>query len=282
MSMPPPPQNPGPYGQQPPQQPGPYGGQPPQAPGPYGSPYPQQPYPQQQPYPAQQPYPQQQPYPGWGVPPMAPPPKKRRIGLVLGIVGGVVAAVVVLLLALGMVAESGFPAAEHKLTLPGKLLDGTYALVDDLSGSEGKKISEEADEAWDAKDIHGVVGTYSPGGDETKGTLVVSGMYGRFKNAEEARKNMMKGAGEGDSATIAVPAKEFELDGVTISCEVMTEEQLGTKITVPVCAWADGNTGATVAEVATAAMDQDPSDVDLEAFARKTLTVRSEMRKPIG
>ncbi|MFH9088077.1 hypothetical protein [Streptomyces sp. NPDC017673] len=279
--MPPPPQNPGPYGQQPPQQPGSYG-QPPQAPGPYGSPYPQQPYPQQQPYPAQQPYPPQQPYPGWGVPPMAPPPKKRRIGLVLGIVGGVVAAVVVLLIVLGMVAESGFPAAEHKLTLPGKLLDGTYELVDDLSGSEGKKISDEADGAWDAKDTHGVVGTYSPGGDETKGTLVVSGMYGRFKNTEEARTNMMKGAGEGDGATIAVPAKEFELDGITISCEVMTEEHLGTKITVPVCAWADGNTGATVAEVATAAMDQAPSDVDLEAFARKTLTIRSEMRKPIG
>ncbi|WP_324609068.1 hypothetical protein [Streptomyces sp. NRRL WC-3744] len=281
--MPPPPQNPGPYGQQPPygqQAPGPYGQQPPygqQTPGPYGSPYPpQQPYPQQQPYPAQQ------PYPGWGVPPMAPPPKKRRVGLVLGIVGGVVAAVVVLLIVLGMVAESGFPAAENKLTLPGKLLDGTYELVDDLSGSEGKKISDEADGAWDAKDTHGVVGTYSPGGDEAKGTLVVSGMYGRFKNTEEARTNMMKGAGEGDGATIAVPAKEFRLDGVTISCEVMTEEHLGTKITVPVCAWADGNTGATVAEVATAAVDQAPADVDLEAFARKTLTIRSEMRKPIG
>ncbi|MEU6670743.1 hypothetical protein [Streptomyces sp. NPDC046727] len=276
MSMPPPPQNPGPYGQppqapgpygQPPQAPGPYGQQPPQAaPGPYGTPYPQQP---------------QQPYPGWGVPPMAPPPKKRRIGLVLGIVGGVIAAVVALLIVLGAVAESGFPAAENKLTLPKSLLDGKYELSQDLSGSEGKKIESEADGAWDAKDTHGVVGSYSLGGDETKGTLVISGFYGRFKNTADARRNMMKGAAEGDGAKVAVPAKDFDLD-VTVTCQVVTQEQLGSKINVPMCAWADGNTGATVAEVQTENLTQDPSEVDLEAFAKNTLKIRAEAVKPIG
>ncbi|WP_309506062.1 hypothetical protein [Streptomyces pyxinicus] len=288
--MPPqPPQQP-PYPNQPQQPPypaqpqGPYGQQP--APGPYGSPPPQPgPHPQQGPYGQPGPYPGQppqpgQPYPGWGVPPMAPPPKKRRLGLVLGIVGGVVVLVVAVIVAIALLATSGFPEAKNKLTLPRTLLGGQYELGQDLSGSEGKKIQDEADGAWDAKDTHGVVGSYTPGGDQTKGTLVVSGMYGRFKNADAARRNMMKGAAEGEGAKVAVPAKDFHLD-VTITCEVLTQEQLGTKVTVPMCAWADGNTGATIAEVTTAGVSQDPSAVDLEAFARKTLKIRAETVKPI-
>ncbi|MFF9153563.1 hypothetical protein ACF1AB_15175 [Streptomyces sp. NPDC014846] len=271
MSMPPqPPQQPYPNQPQPP-----YGQQPPQAaPGPYGSPYPPQ-----QPYPAQPGA--QQPYPAWGTPPMGPPPKKRRVGLIIGIVAGVVVAVVAVLVVLGMVAESGFPEAENKLTLPQTLLDGKYQLSKDLSGSEGKKIESEADGAWDAKDTHGVVGSYGLGGDENKGTLVVSGMYGRFKNTDAARKNMMKGAAEGASAKVAVPPKDFDLD-VTVSCEVLTQDQLGTKITLPMCAWADDNTGATVAEVTTEGVTQDPSEVDLEALAKQTLKIRSEAVKSIG
>lgn len=293
--MPPPPQQPYPngpqqppypYGQQSPQAgPGPYG-QPQQAvPGPYGQP--QQaapgsygsPYPQAQPYPPQ-PYPQQ-PYAAWGAPPMAPP-KKRRVGLVLGIVGGAVTAVVVVLVLIGAAVEGGFPEAKNKLTLPGTLLDGRYRLAKDMSDTEGRKIEREADGAWDAKDTHGVVGSYDLGGDAAKGTLVISGMYGRFKNAGAARGNMMKGAAQSDGATVAVPAKDFDLDGVTLTCEVVLQEQMGTKITLPMCAWADGNTGATVAIVDTPLLSQKPSDVDLEALAKETLQVRDEAVKPIG
>jgi hypothetical protein len=57
---------------------------------------------------------------------------------------------------------------------------------------------------------------------------------------------------------------------------------MGTKFTVPMCAWADGNTGATVATVNTPLASQSPSDIDLEAAARNTLQVRSEAVKPIG
>ncbi len=48
------------------------------------------------------------------------------------------------------------------------------------------------------------------------------------------------------------------------------------------CAWADGNTGATVAEVTTEGVSQDPSEVDLEALAQQTLKIRDEAVKPIG
>ncbi|SED59223.1 hypothetical protein SAMN04490357_5240 [Streptomyces misionensis] len=273
-----PPQNPGPYGQQPPQNPGPYGQQPPQNPGPYGSPYPQQPYPQQ----PQQPQP---PYQGWnGMPPVAPPPpKKSRVGLILGIVGGVVVLVVGGLVALGAIgykAATSFPEGKRKLTLPQTLLDGKYELAKDLSDTEGKQIGQEADGAWDAKDTHGVVGSYSLGGDETKGTLVVSGMYGRFKNTDTARRNMMKGAAQTDGAKVAVQPKDFDLE-VTVSCEVLTQEQIGSSVTLPMCAWADDNTGATVAIVDMATVAKDPSTIDLAALAKQTIQIRSEAVKPI-
>ncbi|WP_249814404.1 hypothetical protein [Streptomyces barringtoniae] len=281
--MPPPPQpypNGQPYPTGPQQPPNPYAPPPQAAPGPYG-PQAAAPGPYGSPYPPQQPY-AQQPYPGWGVPPMAPLPKKRRVGLILAIVGGAVVAVVVVLALIGMAVESGFPEAKNKLTLPQTLLDGKYRLAQDLSDTEGKKIEDEAHGAWDAKDLHGVVGTYNVDGDAAKGTLVVSGMYGRFKNTDAARRNMMKGAAQGANAKVAVPAKDFDLSGVTISCEVVTQEQMGTKFTVPMCAWADGNTGATVATVNTPLASQSPSDIDLEAAARNTLKVRSEAVEPIG
>ncbi|MFC9925414.1 hypothetical protein [Streptomyces sp. NPDC127190] len=291
----PPPSHPSPYGPQQPQQPYPYGSQPPQGPaGPYGSPYPQaqpyppaqaypqaQPYPQQQPYPGQ-PYPPQQQYPGWGVPPMGPPPKKRRVGLVLGIVGGVVTAGVVGLILLGTAAEGGFPEAKNKLVLPHTLLDGKYTLAQDLSGTEGKKVEEEADGAWDAKDIHAVTGRYSPGGDDTKGMLLVSSMYGRFKNQDDVRSRMLKGATQADGVTLDQPPKDVTPPGAatTISCEVLTQKGALATLTYPVCSWADGNTAAVVAEVDMATTHA--ADVDLAAAARHTVTVRSEMLRPLG
>ncbi|WP_317936537.1 hypothetical protein [Streptomyces cellostaticus] len=266
--MPPPPQQPQyPYGQQPPQAPPP--------PGPYGSPYPQQ-----------QPYPQQ-PYPGWGMPPMGPPPKKRRVGLVLGIVGGVLLLLVGGLVALGVIGmkiEAGFPEAKNKLTLPKTLLDQKYDLADDLSDSEGRKIKNEVDGSWDAKVTDSVVGRYSPGGDDTKGTLVVSGLYGRFQNTTKGRNNMLKGVGEADGVTVAEPRRDLTPSGTdtTISCEVVVQKRSSATLTYPVCAWADGNTAAVVVQVDTSALTASSADVDLEAAARDTAKVRAEMLKPIG
>ncbi|MFF7235497.1 hypothetical protein [Streptomyces collinus] len=272
--MPPPPQPPQyPYGQQPPQTP---------PPGPYGSPYPQQ-----QPYPpAPGPYPQQ-PYPAWGMPPMGPPPKKSRVGLVLGIVGGVVGLLVlgfVGLVLLGLKVEHDFPAAKNKLTAPKTLVDGTYELTQDLSGTEGQKIEDEVDGAWDAKVTDSVVARYGVGGNDGRGSLVISGLYGRFQNTADGRANMLKGAGKADGVTVVEPAKDVTPPGTdtTISCEVVSENHSGLKATYPVCAWADGNTAAMVGEIAPSALTADPADVDLDAAARLTAKVRSETVRPIG
>ncbi|RVU20356.1 hypothetical protein EOT10_27115 [Streptomyces antnestii] len=292
MSTPQPPQ-PGPYGQPSSYgQPGPYG-----RPGPYGQPQQPGPYGQPAPYgqpgpgpygPPQQPYPGGAPYPGWGGAPMGPPPKKRRVGLVLGIVGGVLGVVVIGVVALamiGMSVENSFPKAEYKLTIPKTVLDGRYTLTQDMSATEGKKIEDEADGAWDARDTKAAVGQYAAtGAGEKGGAVVISGMYGRFKNADLARKNMMAGAATSDGSEVAVPAKDFKPAGsdVTITCQVLVKRQLGQKMSIPMCAWADGNTGATVAEITRATAVQDPSDVDLEAAAETAVKLRSEIRKPIG
>ncbi|MFE7839199.1 hypothetical protein ACFU53_25060 [Streptomyces sp. NPDC057474] len=278
--MPPPPQQPQPYGQQPPHQ------------GPYGQPYPpqSQPQSQQQPQPqpyGQQPYPPQQygqPYPaGW----QPVPPPKSRVGLILGIVGGVVGLVVVGAVGLWVVgtqSTSGFPEAEYKLALPETVLDGEYKLAQDLSDTTGQQVAEEAEGAWDARDVTAAVAQYTPLADGAEGALIVSGMYGRFKNTDAARDNMLKGAAEVDTITVVVPPEDYTPDDsdLTISCQVVTQEQAGSEVTYPMCAWADGNTGASVAELSVASVGQDASEVDVEAFAERTLQVRSEIRQRIS
>ncbi|MBO1336174.1 hypothetical protein [Streptomyces sp. VRA16 Mangrove soil] len=288
MSTPPPPQppQPNPYGQQP----GPYGQ--PQAPygqpqAPYGqpqAPYGQPQYGQQSQTPAYPGFPQQQ-YPGapWG----APPPPKRRVGMIVGIVAGVVGIVVLGLGALayvGLKSDSGFPEAEYRLTLPQKMLDDKYELAEDMSQSKGKALEDEADGSWDARDTKAVIGQYTLGGDRTKGVLVVSGMYGRFKNTDEARDNMMKGGAESDNATVAVQPRDFHPSGtdVTITCQVLKQTSGAATVTMPMCAWVDGNTGASIGEVTAQTATADPQDIDLEAAAETAAKIRDEIRKPVG
>ncbi|WP_445284002.1 hypothetical protein [Streptomyces sp. DSM 118148] len=200
----------------------------------------------------------------------------------LGIVGGVVAAGIAGLVLLGAALESGFPEAEHELALPQKLLDEKYRLAEDLSGTEGRKVEDEADGAWDAKDITAVVGRYSPGGDDTKGMLLVSGMYGRFKNEADVRSGMLKGAGEADGVTVTEPPRDVTPAGAdtTVTCEVLTQKQALATITYPVCTWADGNTAAVVGEVDL--QREDTAGIDLDTAARNALRIRSEMIRPAG
>ncbi|MCX3063830.1 hypothetical protein [Streptomyces beihaiensis] len=268
MSTPPPPQ-PNPYGQPPQQPPNPYAHQP--HPG----------FPQQQPHPG---FPQQQPYPGF--PQWQPPKKKSRAGLVLGIVGGVLGIVLIGVGALAYVGiryDKSFPKAEYRLELTKTLLDGKYELAKDLSRDKGSEIADHADGDWDAKDVTGVVAQYTRGGNQSDGVLIVSGMYGRFKNTDKARNSMMKGGSEADNATLVVEPRDFHPAGtdVTITCQVLTHGSGITKVTMPMCAWTDGNTGASVAEITPRIAAQNPQDVDLAAAAATAAKVRSELRKPV-
>ncbi|MFE3558105.1 hypothetical protein ACFXKW_25050 [Streptomyces sp. NPDC059193] len=261
-----------------------------QPPGPYGPPPHQQPYqPQYQaPY-QQQPHPQQYPYPYPGQPPYPPPPRKSRTGLVVGIVAASLAGLGILAFAVSRIAGagalaggSGFPEAEYRLTVPQTLLDGEYELVEDLSQSEG---AEALDGAYDPKirNPEPAVGQYTAESRKGVSALVFSGMYGQFKDPATAREKMLSGAADAKGATLAVPAREITPvgSGITVSCQVLTMTQEGTRSTLPMCAWADENTGASVGFVSPETVQQDPKAVDLAKVAETTLKVRTETRQPI-
>ncbi|MFE9130636.1 hypothetical protein ACFYOF_35340 [Streptomyces sp. NPDC007148] len=218
-----------------------------------------------------------------GAPMVLPPPKKSRVGLVIGIAGGVfvvILAIPLTLVMIGVKTESGFPEANFALTLPRTLLDGRYELTKDLSDFLGRKIEKDSKGIWDAKITHGVVGRYSLGGDLTRGALLISGLYGRLKNMDETRFNALKRDGEAAGVTVAVPPKDVAPPGaaVRISCEVLSRKQPSLTITYPVCAWADGNTSALVAEMTFGTAN---AGLDLKSAARTTLQVRSETVKAI-
>ncbi|MEV4685766.1 hypothetical protein [Streptomyces kurssanovii] len=274
-----------PYGQQP----NPYG----------GPPQPQPPYPGQ----AAPPVPQQpgyggQPYPpagGWGAPspyPYAPPvqpPKKdhtaRNVVIVMASIVG--------LIAFGWVATdvirpaggggTSYPAAEYRLTAPRTLLDGKYELADDQSAQRQKELESSPVDETDIRDPQATVAQYTSTSEG--GVLVLSGMHGRIKNPDTARGKMLDGAATADGATLAVPAKDVTPAGseVTITCQVvtMTQDGGGTS-SLPICAWADDNTNASVTVVTAATSTKSPQDIDLDAAAEATAKVREEIRKPLS
>ncbi|MFK0046451.1 hypothetical protein ACIQU4_20565 [Streptomyces sp. NPDC090741] len=267
MSMPPPsPYSPGPYG--PPQQPGPYGGQ-------------QYPYP-----PPPQPYHGQG---GWGQPPMGPPPGGRRTGKSAGVIAATVVGLVVAGFVLNRMNEVnqhtggvGFPAAKYRLTVPKTLLGGAYTLSEDLSQTQGK----EAIKGYDPqiRNPKPATGRYTSGSPtEADGVLVLSGMYGQFKDPADARRKMMDGASKADGAKTAVHPRDITPTGtgITVTCQVLTSAQEGETTTLPMCSWADENTSAAVALVTPETARQDPASVDLDGLARTTLKVRAEARQPI-
>ncbi|MFJ3935840.1 hypothetical protein [Streptomyces parvus] len=282
MTTPPhPPQ--GPYG--PPHPQNPYGGPPPAAPGavphqqPYG--YPQQPPPPPQQGGWGQPGP---PGAGGGWPPQGPQaPRRKRTGLIVGIaVGAVVAAGGIaygVSQLVGKTTDAAFPEAQYELVLQQKVLDGEFTLVQNLSSSEGKKIEEMYDPT--VRDAEAVVGQYSSA---KGGALVISGMHGRFTEPDAMTGKMMEGGAEGQGATVAVPPKEFTPAGhdLTLKCQVLQSNQNGVRVNIPMCAWADGNTGASVGFIRPETALKDPTAIDLEAAALETAEVREEIRRPIG
>ncbi|MGW6567968.1 hypothetical protein [Streptomyces sp. NPDC054975] len=282
MSMPPPPNQPPhhPYGGPvpPPQQPGPFG--PPQGgpqPGPYGPP--------PQGYPQQPGVPQQYPGPGagaWGQPPVGPP-KKKRTGLIVGIVVGAVAVVAGLGYAGKLVLDGAglagdFPEATHRLVVPKTLLDGTFTLTNDASETEGKEVEDTYDPT--VKDVKAAIAQYT-GKDDA--VLVVSGFHGRLRSPAATRASILSGAAKDKGTTLAVPPKDFTPagHGITISCQVTTTKDATGTATLPMCAWGDDNTASFVAVVTTESATADPQDVDLAELAETTAKVRAEMRKPI-
>ncbi|MEU6240119.1 hypothetical protein [Streptomyces sp. NPDC047024] len=108
----------------------------------------------------------------------------------------------------------------------------------------------------------------------------LSGTEGR-KIEDRSRRAMLEGATSASRATVAGPAEDVTPPGsdVVVSCQVLRDTASGVELAYPACAWADGNTGAVV--VAADLTTEDPADVDLDAAARDTLRIRTEMLRPV-
>ncbi|MCH0538504.1 hypothetical protein I3F58_02800 [Streptomyces sp. MUM 203J] len=262
-------QQPHPGGPQSPYPPQPYAGQPPQ--GGYPQHYGQHPY--------------GHPYgPAYGQPPFPPPPRKKRTGLVLGII----AASVAFLLLLGWLgsnlirSDSGYPAATHRLELPPTLLDGRYTLADDLSDTVNRDLKDMSEA--NIRGTKAAVGQYAATGEDGTGVLVVSGLYGRIKNPDTARTETLKGAADAPGAQVLVPPQDITPPGstITVTCQVLSKKDPGSgRAVFPMCAWADDNTNGSVAEFTAKTATASPESLDLASAARTTLAVREEMRRPI-
>lgn len=276
-----PPQPPhGPYGPPQPQQ-NPYGRQPP------GPAIPQQPgygYPPQQPQGAPGPWGQPQHVAQPGMPGLQPrPPRRKRTGLIVGIVAGSLVGVIAVVFGVyelvGKGADAVFPEATHRLVVEKTVLEGEFTLTKDLSDTEGKKIEDTPDAS--IRDGRAVVAQY---GSEENGMLVLSGMYGRLAGPALMRSKMMEGAAGADNAKVVVPPKEFTPEGydLTVECQVVQSKEIGLTVNMPMCAWGDANTAATVAVIRPAELNEAPESLDLARVAEDTAKVRSEIRKPIS
>ncbi|GGW00149.1 hypothetical protein [Streptomyces nigrescens] len=253
---------PGPYGQQPHTAgPAPYG-----QPGPYGMP-------------------QQAPPFGYGGGPGMPPiPPKRKAGKVWGILGAVAGMVVIGTVVSAMGIRGGGSSSggsdggpKYRITVPQTLAGGEYKLAKDISQQATEAVPHDG---ANEHNIKAAGGQYSSG---TK-SLVMLGLYGVIDDPETAIEHSINGMTRDGKTEVAVADKEFTPSGGgdPLTCGVDVRTEMGQKVTLPFCIWADSSASANVAETDASALSKDPQSVDLQEFADKAAKIRSEVRKPVG
>ncbi|MGW8376993.1 hypothetical protein [Streptomyces sp. ODS28] len=270
MSAPPPPPPGG--------APGPYGG----TPGPYGPGAPQQPPPPQQPYAGAQfapppgqpgPFGQQMPAGPWGAPPVPPPPKRSNTGKVLAIVFGSLAAAVVLLVVIGIALGGGSRSPEYTVSLPKTLENGDLRLAKDMSDTA--KAQNPDLSAGDTP----YMGLYAS--EDTRQQFLFSGVNSE-QSDEDSPNSFLKGMEENPGSEVAVPRKRITPSGSgdPLTCEVLTKDQIGQKMTMAVCAWGDTGASGSIADNSPESLTTPPADVDLDKLAERVDGMRDEIRSP--
>ncbi|WP_175408933.1 hypothetical protein [Streptomyces sp. TRM64462] len=174
---------------------------------------------------------------------------------------------------------SPFPAATHRLELPGTLLDSRYTLADDHSDTTNRSLKGTSE--TNIRDAKAVAGQYTAADEARPGVLIVSGLYGRIKNPATARTKTLKGAADAPGTQVLMTPRNITPPGstITVSCQALSTSQArGGHAVYAMCAWADDNTSASVAEITAQTAT---TSLDLASAARTTLAVREEMRRPI-
>jgi len=229
--------------------------------------------------------PQQAPQFGYGGGPGMPPiPPKRKAGKAWGILGAVAGMVVVGTVVSAMGIRGGGSSSggsdggpRYRITVPQTLAGGEYKLAKDISQQAGSAVpSDGANE----HNIKAVGGQYSSG---TK-SLVMLGLYGVIDDPDTTIEHTIRGMTRDGKTEVAVADKEFRPrgGGDSLTCGVDVRTEMGQKVTLPFCVWADSSTSGNVAETDASELAKDPQSVDLQKFADKVDKIRGEVRKPLG
>ncbi|MFE7115781.1 hypothetical protein ACFU99_10210, partial [Streptomyces sp. NPDC057654] len=167
-------------------------------------------------------------------------------------------------------------SAEYRLTVPKSLAGGEYTLAKDLTGSLDDKLGGN-NSGPNERNMRNAGGQYMSASGKTPTTLVFSGMYGDIADPDVAVESMLKGVGEADGTKVTTPARTVTPPGADepVRCQVISLNRAGASGTMPVCAWSDHSTVATVLETSGAAEGGAP---DVEALAKRAAAVRDEVR----
>jgi hypothetical protein len=223
---------------------------------------------------------------GVWVPPQ-PVPRRKRTGLIAGIVAGSVVALAAVGYGLVQVVgpiklpDGNWPEATHQLTAPGSVLEGSYALAEDASDIEGQLIRRGINDHR-VRDRGMTVASYLT--EDGESALQLNGLYGKIKEPDSVRVEVLTAVEEPSKGdTFYLPPTDFHPAGqdVTVSCAVRDMAQ--TKpVTQVACAWADPNTTAVALFTSTTLDRQKPEHVALDPYADLTAQLREDVRQPLG
>ncbi|MCR8576558.1 hypothetical protein [Streptomyces sp. Isolate_219] len=211
-------------------------------------------------------------------------PPKRNGGKTWGILGAV-AGVLVIGTLVSTAARNGGGSSSggsddgprYRITVPQTLAGGEYKLAKDISQQATEAVPHDG---ANEHNIKAAGGQYSSG---TK-SLVMLGLYGVIDDPETAIEHSINGMTRDGKTEVAVEDKKFTPTGGgdSLTCGVDVRTEMGQKVTLPFCIWADSSASANVAETDASDLSKDPQSVDLQEFADKAAKIRSEVRKPVG
>ncbi|MEV0279258.1 hypothetical protein AB0I22_23125 [Streptomyces sp. NPDC050610] len=174
-------------------------------------------------------------------------------------------------------SDSSSTSAEYRLTVPKSLADGQYTLAKDLTSTLDGKLGDR-NSGPNERGMRNAGGQYMSASGKTPTTLVFSGMYGDISDPDVAVESMLKGVGEADGTEVTTPARDITPPGADepVRCQVVSLSRAGRSGTMPVCAWSDHSTVATVLE--TGGEANGAGAPDLNTLAKRAAAVRDEVR----
>ncbi|MEU8999826.1 hypothetical protein AB0C95_34265 [Streptomyces caniferus] len=201
-----------------------------------------------------------------------------------GIIGAIAGVLVIGTLASTVALNSGGSSSggsddgpRYRITVPQTLAGGKYKLAKDISQQAGSAVPD------DGANEHGIE---AAGGQYSSGTksLVMLGLYGVIDDPETTVDHTIRGMTSDGKTEVAVAEKKFTPSGGgdSLTCGVDVRTEMGQKVTLPFCVWADSSTSGNVAETDASELSKDPQSVDLQEFADKADRIRKEVRKPLG